>query len=104
MVENFTPGVAAKMGIDYETLHRLNAGLIHCSISGFGQYGPHRTRMAFDPIIQGMTGRMSITGKRTGRPSRWAFPSPISSRLSIVQNPDSGFSFRGVATRSCAGM
>ena len=39
VVENFTPGVAAKMGIDYETLHRLNAGLIYCSISGFGQYG-----------------------------------------------------------------
>ena len=74
VVENFTPGVAAKMGIDYETLHRLNAGLIYCSISGFGQYGPYRAKKAYDPIIQGMTGLMSITGEKDRPPVKVGVP------------------------------
>ena len=67
VVENFTPGVVKRLGIDYETLSRLHPGIIYCSISGFGQYGSYRDKRAYDPIIQGMTGLMSITGE-SGRP------------------------------------
>jgi CoA:oxalate CoA-transferase len=64
VVENFTPGVAAKLGIDYDTLKTANPTIIYCAISGFGQTGPYRDKKAYDPIIQGMTGLMSITGER----------------------------------------
>lgn len=74
VVENFTPGVTKKLAIDYDTLRQLNPGLIYCSISGFGQYGPYRDKRAYDPIIQGMTGLMSITGERDGIPIKVGIP------------------------------
>ncbi len=74
VVENFTPGVAAKLGIDYETLKKVNPNIIYCSISGFGQKGPYRNKKAYDPIIQGMTGLMSITGERHGPPVKIGIP------------------------------
>ena len=74
VVENFTPGVVKKLGIDYETLREVNPGLIYCSISGFGQDGPYRDKKAYDPIIQGMTGLMSITGDRGGAPVKIGIP------------------------------
>lgn len=74
VVENFTPGVSGKLGIGYEDLKSENAGLIYCSISGFGQYGPYRDKRAYDPIIQGMTGLMSITGEKEGPPVKVGIP------------------------------
>lgn len=74
VVENFTPGVVAKLGIDYETLKQANPEIIYCSISGFGQDGPYRDKKAYDPIIQGMTGLMSITGERNGSPVKIGIP------------------------------
>jgi crotonobetainyl-CoA:carnitine CoA-transferase CaiB-like acyl-CoA transferase len=74
VVENFTPGVAGKLGIGYEDLKSENAQLIYCSISGFGQYGPYRDKRAYDPIIQGMTGLMSITGEQEGPPVKIGIP------------------------------
>jgi formyl-CoA transferase/CoA:oxalate CoA-transferase len=74
VVENFTPGVAAKLGIDYERLKTENPKIIYCSISGFGQGGPYRNKKAYDPIIQGMTGLMSITGERDGSPVKIGIP------------------------------
>ena len=74
VMENFTPGVVAKLRIDYETLKKENPGLIYCSISGFGQDGPYRNKKAYDPIIQGMTGLMSITGERDGSPAKIGIP------------------------------
>jgi len=62
VVESFRPNVKHKLGVDYETLSALNPGLIYCSISGFGQDGPLANRPGFDPIAQGMSGFMSITG------------------------------------------
>jgi crotonobetainyl-CoA:carnitine CoA-transferase CaiB-like acyl-CoA transferase len=62
--ENFRPGVAQKLGIDYATLKRINPRIICCSISGFGQSGPYRDRPAFDIAIQGLSGAMSITGTK----------------------------------------
>jgi formyl-CoA transferase/CoA:oxalate CoA-transferase len=74
VVENFTPGVAAKLAIDYETLKQVNPQIIYCAISGFGQDGPYRDKKAYDPIIQGMTGLMSITGERDGPPVKIGIP------------------------------
>jgi formyl-CoA transferase/CoA:oxalate CoA-transferase len=74
VVENFTPGVVAKLGIDYESLKKQNPQIIYCAISGFGQAGPYRNKKAYDPIIQGMTGLMSITGERDGPPVKIGIP------------------------------
>lgn len=74
VVENFTPGVTEKLGIDPDTLHRLNPGLIYCSVTGFGQTGPYRTKKAYDPIIQGMTGLISITGEKDRPPVKVGIP------------------------------
>ncbi len=74
VVENFTPGVVRKLGVDYDTLKQDNPGLIYCSISGFGQYGTYRNKKAYDPIIQGMTGLMSITGERGRSPVKVGIP------------------------------
>src|SRR5690606_25466720 len=58
LVENFRPGVAARLGLDYEGLAQRNDRLIYCSISGFGQTGPYAHRGGFDLIAQGMSGLM----------------------------------------------
>ncbi len=68
IVENFRPGVTDKLGIGYEDVKKINPEVIYCSISGFGQYGPYRDRSAFDMVIQGMSGLMSMTGELGGRP------------------------------------
>jgi len=74
VIENFTPGVVKRLGIDYASLAQQNPGLIYCSISGFGQSGPYRDKRAYDPIIQGMTGIMSITGERDRAPVKIGIP------------------------------
>lgn len=62
LIENFKVGGLKKYGLDYASLKSLDAGLIYCSITGFGQTGPYRDRPGYDFIIQGMAGLMSITG------------------------------------------
>jgi crotonobetainyl-CoA:carnitine CoA-transferase CaiB-like acyl-CoA transferase len=62
LVENFKPGTMKKMGLDYESVHKLNPSLIYCSISGFGQTGPYAGKPGYDLIAQGMGGLMGITG------------------------------------------
>lgn len=74
VIENFTPGVVERLGIDYKTLSQDHPGLIYCSISGFGQYGPYKDKKAYDPIIQGMTGIMSITGEKDRSPVKVGLP------------------------------
>jgi formyl-CoA transferase len=69
VVENFAPGTAARLGIAWDDLHALNERLVYCSISGFGQDGPYRDRLALDPIVQGYSGIMSITGQADGPPT-----------------------------------
>jgi CoA:oxalate CoA-transferase len=68
VLENFRPGVMRAMGLDYERLRALNAGIILVSVSGFGQYGPYTDRPAFDPLGQAMSGLMSLTGQPVGQP------------------------------------
>jgi crotonobetainyl-CoA:carnitine CoA-transferase CaiB-like acyl-CoA transferase len=70
VVENFRPDVKHRLGIDYESLERLNPRIILASISGFGQDGPYRDRPGFDQIAQGMSGLMSVTGAPGKGPMR----------------------------------
>ncbi|MEH7524241.1 CoA transferase [Bacillus sp. JJ1503] len=74
LIENYRPGVVKRLGIDYETLIKINPRLIYCSISGFGQYGPYSSRGGYDLIAQGMTGIMSVTGERGGKPVKCGIP------------------------------
>jgi crotonobetainyl-CoA:carnitine CoA-transferase CaiB-like acyl-CoA transferase len=62
VVENYRPDVKFRLGIDYESLAKINPRIVLASISGFGQDGPYRDRPGFDQIAQGMSGLMSITG------------------------------------------
>jgi formyl-CoA transferase len=62
VVENYRPDVKYRLGVDYESLAKLNQRIILASISGFGQDGPYRDRPGFDQIAQGMSGLMSVTG------------------------------------------
>ncbi|MGZ8255169.1 MAG: CaiB/BaiF CoA transferase family protein [Burkholderiaceae bacterium] len=68
VVENYKVGQLARYGLDYATLGAINPRLIYCSITGFGQAGPHADRAGYDFIIQGMGGFMSITGERDDKP------------------------------------
>ena len=70
LIENFKPGTATKLGIGYEQLKAHNPRLIYCSISGFGQTGPYRSRGGFDLITQGMSGLMVVCGEKDGPPFR----------------------------------
>ena len=70
VVENYRPDVKFRLGIDYESLAKLNPRIILASISGFGQDGPYRDRPGFDQIAQGMSGLMSVTGAPGRGPMR----------------------------------
>jgi crotonobetainyl-CoA:carnitine CoA-transferase CaiB-like acyl-CoA transferase len=74
VVENFRPDVKDRLGIDYESLRKVNKRIILASISGFGQDGPYRGRPGFDQIAQGMGGLMSITGLPGQGPVRVGIP------------------------------
>ena len=74
VVENFRPGVMTRLGVGYETLKSINQKLIYCAISGFGQDGPWVHRPAYDQIIQGASGVMSITGADDSAPLRVGYP------------------------------
>jgi formyl-CoA transferase len=70
LVENYRPDVKFRLGIDYDSLARINPRLIYTSISGFGQDGPYKERPGVDQIAQGMSGLMSITGEPGRGPMR----------------------------------
>jgi len=70
VVENFRPGTMEKLGLGYEELKKINPRLIFATMSGFGQTGPYSKRPAYDMIVQGMSGIMSITGQEGGEPVR----------------------------------
>ena len=74
LVENFSPGTVERLGLGWEAVHKLNPRLLYCSLSGFGQTGPYRSRKALDPIIQAVTGIMSVTGFPDGEPTMIGAP------------------------------
>ncbi len=74
LVENFRPGVMQRLGLGYEVLKAQNPNLIYCAISGFGQDGPRKDDPAYDQIVQGISGVMSITGDPDTAPYRVGYP------------------------------
>ncbi len=74
LVENFRPGVMQRLGLGFEALREENPTLVYCAISGFGQDGPLRELPAYDQIVQGMSGMMSITGAPDTAPYRVGYP------------------------------
>ena len=74
LVENFRPGVMDRLGLSYAELSKSNPTLVYCAISGFGQEGPLKAAPAYDQIIQGLSGMMSITGTRETAPLRVGYP------------------------------
>src|SRR5260221_4801228 len=70
VVENFRPAVKFRLGVEFDSLHRINPRIILASISGFGQDGPYSDRPGFDQIAQGMSGLMGVTGDPGGKPMR----------------------------------
>ncbi|GAB7348927.1 hypothetical protein MBLNU459_g7613t1 [Dothideomycetes sp. NU459] len=68
LVENYLPGALKKYGMDYETLSKVNPGLIYASITGYGQTGPYSNRAGYDVMVEAEMGLMHITGMRDGPP------------------------------------
>jgi crotonobetainyl-CoA:carnitine CoA-transferase CaiB-like acyl-CoA transferase len=68
VLENFKAGTLAKFGLGYDDLAAVNSAVIYCSITGFGLSGPRRDQAAYDFMIQGMSGLMSVTGEADGKP------------------------------------
>src|SRR6202521_3528798 len=74
VIENFRPGVMARLGLDYPVLSKVNPRLVYCAISGFGQDGPLAMRPAYDQVIQGISGVMNVTGDAQTAPLRVGYP------------------------------
>ena len=74
VVENFRPGVMNRLDLSYESLKKNNSNLIYCAITGFGQDGPLSQNPAYDQIIQGLSGVMTITGDSENNPFRVGYP------------------------------
>ncbi len=74
LVENMRPGAMGRLGFGYEQARAINPRLIYCSISGFGQTGPRAQQPAYDQVLQGMGGGMSLTGQPGGQPTKFGIP------------------------------
>jgi CoA:oxalate CoA-transferase len=82
LIQNFRPGTMAEMGFSYEQLRELNRGIIMVNVSAYGQYGPYRDRIGFDPIGQAISGMMSLTGFPGNPPTRTY--NPIIDRITAL--------------------
>ena len=74
MLENYTPGVAERIGVGYDAMRALNSKMIYASLSGYGQDGPFSRRPAYDHVIQGASGITMITGTPETVPNRMGPP------------------------------
>lgn len=74
VIENYRPSVKFKLGIDYESLRKVNPRIVYASVSGFGQDGPYVDRPGLDQIAQGIGGLMSVTGEPGRGPMRAGIP------------------------------
>ncbi len=74
VIDNFRPGVMARLGIDHETLKIHNPEIITVSVTGFGETGPARDKAAFDLVVQAHAGHVDITGPADGDPARVGVP------------------------------
>jgi formyl-CoA transferase len=112
LVENFKPGTMEKMGLAYETLRERNPRLVYAGITGFGRDGPYGDWPGLDQIAQGMSGLMSITGEKGGRPTRVGIPigdevtgmwTAIGIQAALMQRAQTGLGQR-VETSLLAGL
>lgn len=94
VVDNFRPGVTAKLGVDYARLRSLNPRIVCCSISGFGATGPAHDRPGYDYLMQALSGFMSVTGE-PGQP-------PAKAGISIVDHLGGIWRSWTVSSRSSA--
>src|SRR2546429_9871917 len=76
VLENWRPGTAARLGLGYDDVRRLNPRVIYCSISGFGQTGPYASRGGFHPVAPGQSGPPSIHRRGDRPPPGGADPKP----------------------------
>ena len=74
LIENFRPGVMTRLGVGYDIVRARNPRIVYCAVSGFGQTGPLAARPAYDQIIQGLAGVMSVTGDPRSAPLRIGYP------------------------------
>ena len=74
VLNNFSAGVVKKLKIDFDSLKSINPRIITCSITGFGETGPHSSRPAYDQIVQAYSGGMSVTGPDAETPTRAGIP------------------------------
>ncbi|HSD42109.1 MAG TPA: CoA transferase [Burkholderiales bacterium] len=74
ILENFRPGVLARLGLGYDALSKSSPKLVYCSLSGYGQSGPYAPKGAFDVAVQAMSGVMSCTGDPDGQPAKCGVP------------------------------
>jgi formyl-CoA transferase len=70
LVENFTPGLMKRFGLDYDTLKQLNPRLVYLSVTAYGQDGPYRDRPGYDMVLSAVGGLMWITGEQDGDPCK----------------------------------
>ena len=73
VLDNFRPGVMARLGLDFENLRNVNPSIVCCSISGYGKDGPYSKRPVFDSVIQAASGAMSVTGELGRAPAVMGF-------------------------------
>lgn len=86
VIENFSTGVMAKYGLDWETVAKGRDDLIYCSTSAYGRTGPFKSRAGYDPVVQAESGFMSVTGLETREPIRTGMPMiDISTGLTAAQ-------------------
>jgi crotonobetainyl-CoA:carnitine CoA-transferase CaiB-like acyl-CoA transferase len=74
LVENFTVGTLKRMGLDYDSIGKVNPRIVYLSVTGFGQHGPYARRRGYDTVFQAMTGMMSLTGEPGGGPCKAGLP------------------------------
>jgi crotonobetainyl-CoA:carnitine CoA-transferase CaiB-like acyl-CoA transferase len=74
VIDNFRPGVLARLGIDHEQLAKRKPDIVTVSVTGFGEYGPRRDHPAFDLVVQALAGHLHITGDPAGPPARVGIP------------------------------
>jgi len=74
VIDNFRPGVMARLGIDHHSLKQRNPDIITSSVTGFGEYGPAKDKSAFDLVVQAYSGHVDITGPANGDPARVGIP------------------------------
>lgn len=73
-IQNYRPGTAEKLNVDYDAIRDVNEDVVYCAISAFGQTGPWSQRPGYDLLVQGMSGIMSVTGEADGRPVKVGLP------------------------------